>query len=171
MGNNCSIFGNIGRYCSISDCVTVVVGRHPVRTFVSTSPVFYQSKNVNKCSYVNEQKFDEYSYADPGKKVPVIIGNDVWIGFGVTIIEGVTIGDGSIIAAGAVVSKDVMPYSIMAGVPAKPIGHRFMQESIDWLLEVKWWNYDDDYISRNAECFSSIDKLRNLFGTEKDKVL
>ena len=70
------------------------------------------------------------------------IGNDVWIGLNATILDGVTIGDGAIVAAGAVVTKDVPPYAVVAGVPAKIIKYRFTESQIDFLLKFRWWEKD-----------------------------
>ena len=93
---------------------------------------------------------------------PVKIGNDVWIGRGAFIKGGVTIGDGAVIAAHAVVTKDVPPYAIVCGVPAKIIKYRFDCETIKELLDLKWWNYDlADFGELNWEDVkSSISKIR-----------
>tara|TARA_Y100001937_G_C7088338_1_gene316468 strand:+ start:166 stop:753 length:588 start_codon:yes stop_codon:yes gene_type:complete len=85
----------------------------------------------------------------------IIIGNDVWIGFGATIMSGVTIGDGSIVAANATVSKDVEPYSIVGGNPAKLIKKRFTDKDIDFLLELKWWDWPEEKINKNKEILFS----------------
>lgn len=89
-------------------------------------------------------------------KVAVKIGNDVWIGTGVLILEGVTIGDGAVVAAGAVVTKDVEPYAIVGGVPAKVIRYRHTEEQRDKLIEFKWWDKDLDWIKNNAELFCNV---------------
>lgn len=78
------------------------------------------------------------------EKAPIEIGNDVWIGCNVTIVRGVKIGDGAIIAAGSVVTKDVQPYTIVGGVPAKFIKHRFDVKSIARLMDLQWWDYGPD---------------------------
>ncbi len=83
----------------------------------------------------------------PTGKGPIIIGNDVWIGTGVTILSGVTIGDGAVIGANAVVSKDVPPYAIAVGNPARVVKYRFSSDVIETLLRISWWNWPDDEIN------------------------
>ena len=81
----------------------------------------------------------------------IIIGNDVWIGYEALIMSGVTIGDGAIIGARAVVTKDVPPYTIVAGVPAKPIRRRFNDEVIETLQSAQWWNWEKERIEKNLD--------------------
>lgn len=152
MGADCKINAEIGRYCSIASDVYTISGRHPTTDWVSTSPVFYSDECQCGTSYVSEKLFDESSQK-------TIIGNDVWIGARAIIISGVKIGDGAVIAAGAVVTKDVEPYTIVGGVPAKPIRKRFTDEQIDALNKLKWWDKDDKWMREHAVMFSHIDKL------------
>ena len=84
-------------------------------------------------------------------EVPTIIGNDVWLGRDSLIFDGITIGDGAIIAARAVVTKDVHPYAIVGGVPAREIRRRFTDEQVDALLEIAWWNWPEEKIIREVD--------------------
>ena len=87
----------------------------------------------------------------------IVIGNDVWIGYEAVVLAGVTIGDGAIVAARAVVTKDVPPYTIVGGVPARPIRRRFSDSEIDQLLELKWWDWPDEKIAANLNAIQSGD--------------
>jgi len=145
----------IGNFCSIAANCIISPGKHPIN-HVSTSPVFYSKKNVlNKC--FNEFKFDEYD--------ETVIGNDVWIGINAFIKGGISIGDGAVIGAYAVVTRDVEPYSIVGGNPAKVIRKRFDNEVIEQLLKSKWWDDDDATIQRKALYFNDV----NLFINEYNK--
>ena len=88
-------------------------------------------------------------------KGDIVIGNDVWIGFEAVILSGVTIGDGAIIGTRAVVTKDVPPYTIVGGVPAKPIRKRFSDSVISELLKVQWWNWSENRIKKNIAAIQS----------------
>jgi acetyltransferase-like isoleucine patch superfamily enzyme len=87
----------------------------------------------------------------------VVIGNDVWVGFGATIMSGVTIGDGAIIAANALVTKDVPPYAIVGGNPAKIIKYRFTEEQIERLMNIQWWNWKESTIAQNTRLLFNSD--------------
>ncbi|MCU5077684.1 CatB-related O-acetyltransferase [Bacillus cereus] len=165
IGDGSTINGEIGRYCSIGHQVTVLTGTHPSHVFVSTSPVFYSTRKQNGTTYTETQRFEEIMYSDKENRYGVTIGNDVWIGFQATIIGGVKIGDGAIIASNAVVTKDVAPYTIVAGIPAKEVGRRFDDDTIRWLCNFKWWNKPEKWIKDNAEIFTDI----NLFKKNMQK--
>ncbi|MFC0471060.1 CatB-related O-acetyltransferase [Halalkalibacter kiskunsagensis] len=127
---------SIGRFCSIAKGLTIGLGEHPL-SYLSTHPFQYSSVFP---FWEEAKNFQETVEPEQMKSNPVI-GNDVWIGTNVTILRGVTIGDGAVIAAGAVVHKDVKPYEIVGGVPAKHIRYRFDEQTIEKLLELQWWNY------------------------------
>lgn len=153
---------SIGKYTAIGPGVSNVLGTHPTHQFVSIHPCFYSLRKQVGFTYAKEQLFEEYSYADVEEKYVNIIGNDVWIGQGAMLIQGVTIGDGAIIAAGGVVTKDVPPYAIVGGVPARIIGWRFEEQEREYLMNLKWWEKDVDWIAEHAGMFSNINIMRDL---------
>jgi acetyltransferase-like isoleucine patch superfamily enzyme len=128
----------IGAFCSIGSRVVLGHGKHPT-DFLSTSPYFYFQELGYKSN--STPSMDQFWFIEP-----IRIGNDVWIGDGVFVKNGVTIGDGAIVAARSVVTKDVAPYTVVAGVPAKVIRHRFDQQTVEDLLALKWWNLPDDIL-------------------------
>ena len=155
----------IGRYCAIGGGLQA--GGHPLHKIASICPAFYSTTGQYGFTYVKEMKFNEFKYADNKKKYQLIIGNDVWVAIGSKIVEGVTIGDGAIVMTSAVVTKDVPPYAIVAGIPAKIVGYRFNQEQIDFLLKLKWWEKGEDWIKGHAEYFENIEKLMGIIKSEK----
>lgn len=132
---------HIGSFCSIADNITIFLGGNHRADWITTYPF----------GHINQKVFNSFNgIGHPKTNGDVIIGNDVWIANGVTIMSGVKIGDGAIIAANSHVVKDVDPYSIVGGNPAKIIKYRFTKEQIKNLLEIKWWNWSDDKINQNV---------------------
>lgn len=142
----------IGKYCSIADGVTILLGGNHRADWITTYPF------PALVEYWPEANGIE---GHPQSKGDVVIGNDVWIGFGATILSGVNIGDGAIIAAKALVTKDVPPYAIVGGSPAKVIKSRFTKKEIKKLLKTKWWDWSHDKISENVQslCSNNIDDI------------
>ena len=150
LGENCSAaYTDIGAFCSIGVSTIIGGGSHPL-DWVSTSPVFCKGRNVLQRNLA-QLEFDAFR--------KTIIGNDIWIGSCCLIKSGVTIGDGAIIGMGSVVTKDVEPYSIVAGNPARMLRKRFDDETIQSLLELKWWEKDDKWFVENANKFNNVNAL------------
>lgn len=144
----------IGKYCSLGSFINNTAGRHPASVFVSTHPAFFSKGKAAGFTYVEENKFEELKRVND--RYLVEIGNDVWIGDNVTILDGLKIGDGAIVGAGSIVTKDIEPYTINIGVPAKPMKKRFKDEQINFLIDFKWWDRDLDWIEENANLFENI---------------
>lgn len=138
----------IGKFCSIA-CGAKFIFNSANHTLSSLStypfPIFFEEWGLN---------FKDVATAWD-KKGDIIIGNDVWIGYEAVIMAGVTIGDGAIIGTRAVVTKDVPPYTIVGGVPAKPIRKRFDNETLDELLKIRWWDWPEEKIARNIQAIQS----------------
>lgn len=145
----------IGKFCSIA-CGAKFLFNSANHTLSSLStypfPLFFEEWGLEKKDVTNAWD----------NKGDIIIGNDVWIGYEAVILAGVTIGDGAIIGTRAVVTKDVPPYTIVGGVPAKPIKKRFSEETISALLEIQWWNWSEERIVRNIGAIQSgnIEQLK-----------
>ena len=153
-GYNCEIFNcEIGSYCSIANNVVIGGAMHPIK-WVSMSPVFYEGRDSVK------KKFAHYT-REIDKMT--IIEHDVWIGQNVLIKQGVRIGIGAIIGMGSVVTKDVEPYTIVAGNPAKEIKKRFDEITINRLLASKWWELNDKEISKYSPYFIDPAKFLAIF--------
>jgi acetyltransferase-like isoleucine patch superfamily enzyme len=159
-------YTKIGKYCAIGQNVQTCLGLHPSNTFVSIHPAFFSKSKQAGFSYTENQKFEEHKYIDSTKKFVTEIGNDVWIGNNVIIMDGITIEDGAIIAAGSVVTKNVLPYQIVGGIPAKPIKKRFSEEDIDFLLTIKWWDKPIEWIKKNSIEFINIENLKKSIKAE-----
>lgn len=159
ISDNSVIFGKIGRFTSVASGVTVVIGVHPYTyPFVATSPLFFSKSEYRTKTFARCQLFKEHRYAEG--RFPVTIGHDCWIGYGASIISGVKIGNGAMVLAGAVVTKDVPPYAIVGGVPARVLKYRYGEEDIAFLENVEWWNNGIEWFEKNWVLLSDINKLK-----------
>ena len=140
---------SIGKFCSIAHNVKIGMGPHPVYYF-STSPVFYSKAR----GFVEDDLYDEYE--DKGY---TIIGNDVFIAANSIILAGIIVGDGAVVAAGSIVTKNVPPYAIVAGNPARVIKYRFPAETIDELLKLRWWEMELSEILKHKQYFNNTNEF------------
>jgi len=141
----------IGKFCSIGPNVQIVLGTHPV-DLVSTHPAFY-SDNKPFATFSEGMYFEEYKSAE--------IGNDVWIGEGALIPGGVKIGNGAVVTARAVVTKDVEPYSIVGGIPARHIRYRFDEHVIREIQSSCWWDWEPEKLRETASMFRNTEAFVN----------
>lgn len=151
-GYDCEIINSqVGSFCSIANNVIIGGGMHPM-DWVGMSPVFYEGRDSVKAKFSKHQR--------PAAK-KTIIGNDVWIGHSAILKQGITVGTGAVIGMGSVVTKDVPPYTIVAGNPARIIRKRFDENVIISLLRSEWWNYKDDDLRTLATYFKDPQEFLN----------
>jgi virginiamycin A acetyltransferase len=179
---NCNIAGNvsIGRYCTINGPETTIfsgIYNISIGNFCSIAPgcsIYEMNHVADRCSsynifrnLINAENRQDYIWRgsldlDVSSKGPIVIGSDVWIGSQVCILSGVTIGDGAIVGANSTVTRDVPPFSIVAGNPARVVKYRFATEIIELLLSTNWWLWDDEKIRRNSKLFEGTLTLSKL---------
>lgn len=148
-----SIYTDIGSFCSIAAHAVIGGGKHPTRDYVTTSPIFYSGRDNPWGSFEGSMEI--------GSELPKThIGNDVWIGHSAVILPGITVGHGAIVGAGAVVTRNVGPYEIVAGVPARVMRSRFDPDGVAWLLSVAWWEWSDERLLELRPKFGNIEALR-----------
>jgi len=152
IGQNTSISGPATRICS--EVFDVKIGSYCSIASGVVIQEFYHGYNLATTYNIHSNFFGEKCEKEKISKGPIIIQDDVWIGSNSVILSGVTIGRGSIVGAGSVVTKNVLPYSIVAGNPAKLIRRRFNDETCDMLEESRWWTWDDQKILSNKSFFS-----------------
>ena len=164
IGHHSSLTAKIGRFCSISNHVICNAGIHPFQApFATTSPCFFSLRKQNGATFATQQMLNEIKTTDNEGAFDCEIGNDVWICEGVFINGGIHIADGAVVLAHAVVTKDVPPYAIVGGVPAKIIGYRYDQATIKWLLKVQWWNNPIAWFRAHWSLLCDIDKLKAYY--------
>lgn len=160
-----SYYSDIGSFCSISWDCHIGLSSHGM-TSVSTSPIFETAVNGTGASWVSNSE----GHDAPSRTK---IGHDVWIGARAIILEGVTIGSGAVVAAGAIVTRDVAPYAVVAGVPAKHVKYRFSPEVIAELLECRWWLASEKDIRNSIEIFQKrnidVSDIRKLPSGQQER--
>lgn len=158
-GYDCEIYHcQIGNFCSIAGGVHIGGAEHPTN-WVSTSPAFYAVKQSPP-----KKRFAQFA---PAVDKQTRIGSDVWIGYGAVIKQGVQIGSGAIVAAHAVVTKDVPPYAVVGGVPARLIRFRFSADIVDKLMKTAWWELSDKEIEKVAPLMNDPKALVARLSMEK----
>lgn len=158
----------IGNFCSIASRVKFLLGGQHQMGGVTTFPCYcVLGERGDKWG----EKYDEAERKKNGSKPhrvrgTTIVGNDVWIGHSAYILPGITIGDGAVIGTKSVVTKDVPPYAIVGGNPAKLIRYRFNEEIIEKFLKIKWWDWSDEKIYENRQYFDNVTLFTNKFYNE-----
>ena len=153
----------VGQFTSIASNVWIAPGNHPI-DMLTTSPFFYAPYNRGKKEY-NERLSEKILSYNQNQKT--IIGNDVWIGINSTVLQGIKISDGAVVGANSLVTKDVPPYAIVGGVPAKVLRYRFSEDQIEKLLKLRWWELSMEEINSLPfddidECIRKIDAIREV---------
>lgn len=154
VGYDCEIVNcEIGNFCSIANGVLIGGAQHPMN-WVSTSPVFYDAAGGTN-RHLGSLKHS--------KTKRTKIGNDVWIGSRAIVLQGVSVGNGAVIGAGAVVAKDVPPYAVVGGVPAKVLKYRFDEHVISEMNTIEWWNMDENELIKYAASFDKPDEFLKMY--------
>ena len=168
LGPNSYVVGNIGRFTSIAPFVRCNSGVHPYKLpYVTTSPSFYSlnlNHSQNGSTFAKQQMFKEHMFVDNDNKWIVNIGHDCWIGEHVFMVGGVTVNNGAVVLAHAVVTKDVPPYAIVGGIPAKVIGYRYDEETIAFLLKKCWWNNEIKWFEKHWMLLNDMNLLKAYYG-------
>lgn len=172
IGKRSRINANIGRFTSIGNDVSCNSGTHPYQEpFVSTSPCFYSlNSSRNQCgsTFATAQVFNELRLVNDKCNICINIGNDVWIGDRAFLTGGINIGDGAVILAGSVVTKNVPPFSIVGGVPARIVKYRYDQETIDFIIQSQWWKKEKAWYKKNWKLLTDISAFKDYFKYDYD---
>ena len=155
-GYNQIYYAKIGKFCSIASFVRINPGNHPIYTRIAQHHFTYRSEMFG----FGEDDADFFAWR---RDSLVTVGHDVWIGHNVAVMPGVTVGNGAAIGTGAVVTKDVEPYSVVAGVPAKKIKMRFSDDLIQKIEKSKWWDWDYEKIKERLMDFRNMEEFIRLY--------
>ena len=152
------IYADVGKFCSIASHVRINPGNHPMWR-VTQHHMTYRRKQYGFGE--DDEEFFQWR-----RDHHCSIGHDVWIGHGVTVMAGVNIGTGAVVGSGAVVTKDVAPYEIVVGVPARPIRKRFSDDVIQKLLKIEWWNWDRKTLEERFDDLLDMETFLRKYGQE-----
>ena len=171
IGEYCNLSADIGKFTSIAPYVRCNPGQHPYSfPFATTAPCFFSLNpfcSQNGSTYATEQLYDELALYDKTKEIAIKIGSDCWIGEGAFLVGGIKIGNGAVVLAHAVVTKEVPDYAIVGGVPAKIIGYRYDNETIEFLKKIKWWNNEKEWFEHNWKLLTDIEKLKKHYNNKE----
>lgn len=167
IGGGGMVSAEVGRFTSIGPNCRYINATHAYKApFATTCPLFFSKSNGNNPqgkTFATEQMIEEFKFYDKDRELVNKIGNDCWFGSDVTLIGGVEVHDGAVVLAHAVVTKDVPPYAIVGGVPAKVIGYRYDDETIQFLQKIKWWNNQPVWFEKNWRLLNDIEALKEFF--------
>lgn len=167
IGGDGMVSAEVGRFTSIGPNCRYINATHAYKApFATTCPLFFSQSNGNNPqgkTFATEQMIEEFKFYDKDRELVNKIGNDCWFGSDVTLIGGVEVHDGAVVLAHAVVTKDVPPYAIVGGVPAKVIGYRYDDKTIQFLQKTKWWNNQPVWFEKNWRLLNDIEALKEYF--------
>ncbi len=156
-GDASIIYSQVGKFCSIASHVRLNPGNHPMHR-VTQHHMTYRRRMFGFAE-TDDEEFFNWRRAHPVK-----IGHDVWIGHGAIVLPGVTVGDGAVIGAGAVVTKNVEPYVIVGGVPAKPIRERFPRQVAERLQAIAWWDWPRTVLEQRFDELDDLEGFLHRYG-------
>lgn len=156
-GDVAIIYSEVGKFCSIASHVRLNPGNHPMHR-VTQHHMTYRRAQYGFCD-TDDAAFFDWRRADK-----VTVGHDVWLGHGVLVMPGVSIGTGAVVGAGAVVTKDIPPYTIAVGVPAKPLRPRFPEAVAAKLLAIAWWDWPRDLLEERFEELNDLEAFLEKYG-------
>jgi len=156
-GDNQIIYTEIGKFSNIASHVRINPGNHPMER-VTLHHITYRRKMYG----LGEDDPDFFEWRRSHK---CVIGHDTWLGHNVIVMPGVTVGTGSVVGSGAVVTKDVAPYTMVVGVPAKPVRPRFPEPIAEKLLQIEWWDWDRPTLEARFDDLMNVEQFVEKFGT------